>query len=333
MTQPVTTRTLPPSFRVRVPTNRPVANMVTPEGSSIRPERVMLAPNPYPAEDGVCTNSGRNANIAYRPMPISSATRLFVQTPGRRIIFMSISGVTARSSDQTQAAASSTAAASSPMTAGDPQPQSGASLSGTSSATSQPDSSTAGSQLIVPGLRIGDWGTNSIAPIAATAVAMPGSQNSQCQLSAFTIGPASTMPRLPPTAVSAARMPTAPATFSRGNSSRMIPNPSGSVPPPSPWIARATIITPRLGATAASTDPTARPASAATKTHFLPIMSPSRPRIGVMTEADSRYAVSTHVTALCEVCSSTCTVLSTGITSDCSSANAPMPIASTPNVT
>ena len=117
---------------------------------------------------------------------------------------------------------------------------------------------------------------------------MAGSQNSQCQLSAFTIGPASTIPRLPPTAVSAARMPTAPATFSRGNSSRMIPNPSGSVPPPSPWIARATIITPRLGATAASTDPTARPASAVTKTHFLPIMSPTRPRIGVMTEADSR---------------------------------------------
>ncbi len=99
---------------------------------------------------------------------------------------------------------------------------------------------------------------------------MPGSQNSQCQLSAFTIGPASTMPRLPPTAVSAARMPTAPATLSAGNSSRMIPNPSGSVPPPSPWITRATISTARLGATAASTDPTASPASAATNTHFLP---------------------------------------------------------------
>ena len=68
----------------------------------------------------------------------------------------------------------------------------------------------------------------------------------------------------------------------------MIPNPSGSVPPPSPWITRATIITPRLGATAASTDPSARAASAATKTHFLPNMSPTRPRIGVMTEADSR---------------------------------------------
>src|SRR6201986_1085432 len=262
MTQPATTRTLPPSRRVSRPTSSPVTNMVTPEGNSIRPERVMLAPNPYPALDGVCTNSGRNANIAYSPMPMSSATRLFVQTPGRRIIFMSISGVAARSSDQTQAAARSTAPASSPMPAGAPQPQSDTSLSATSSATSQPDSSTAGSQLIVPGLRIGDWGTNSTAPTAAITVAMPGSQNSQCQLSAFTIGPASTMPRLPPTAVRAARMPTAPAIFSRGNSSRMIPNPSGSVPPPSPWITRATIITPRYGATAASTDTIARAARA-----------------------------------------------------------------------
>ena len=41
-----------------------------------------------------------------------------------------------------------------------------------------------------------------------------------------------------------------------------------------------------------------------------------------MIDADSRYAVSTHVTAACVVCSSCCTVVSTGITSDCSSANA-----------
>src|ERR1700733_3110861 len=229
----------------------PVTNMVTPEGSSIRPERVMLAPNPYPAEDGVCTNSGRNANIAYRPTPMSSATRWFVQTPGRRIIFMSISGVAARSSDQTQAAASSTAAANSPRTVGEPQPQSDASLSGTSSATSQPDSSTAGSQLIVPRLRAGDWGMNSTAPTAAITVTMPGSQNSQRQLSAFTIGPASTMPRLPPTASSAARTPTVPATLSAGNSSRMMPKPTGSMPP-------------------ASTEPSVRATRVATKTHFLP---------------------------------------------------------------
>ena len=39
---------------------------------------------------------------------------------------------------------------------------------------------------------------------------------------------------------------------------------------PSPWITRATISTARLGATAASTEPTVRAASATTNTHFLP---------------------------------------------------------------
>src|ERR1700730_14771029 len=136
---------------------------------------------------------------------MSSATRLLVQTAGSRIIFMSISGVADRSSDQTQAAASTTAPASSPMTAGDPQPQTDASLSGTSSSTSHPDRRMAGSQLIVPGLRMGDWGTNSTAPTVAITVTMAGSQNSQRQLSAFTIGPASTMARLAATASSGAR--------------------------------------------------------------------------------------------------------------------------------
>ncbi len=113
------------------------------------------------------------------PRPISSATRLFVHTAARRIIFMSISGVAARSSASTQTAARTTAAASRPITRAEPQPQPGASLGATSSATSHPDSSTAGSQLIRPGVRTGDSGTNKIAQTAAMTVRIIGSQNSQ----------------------------------------------------------------------------------------------------------------------------------------------------------
>ena len=147
------------------------------------------------------------------------------------------------------------------------------------------------------------------------------------------IGPASTSPTPPPTAVSPARIPTAPVTLSAGNSSRMIPNAAGSIPPASPWITRAAIITPIDEASAASSDPAASAASDATKTRSLPYMSPTRPRIGVAIDADSRYAVSTHVTEACDVCSSCCTVVSTGSTSDCNSAKAPIPAASTANVT
>ena len=104
---------------------------------------------------------------------------MFVHTAFRRIIVMSISGVAARSSAMTQPAASTTAAASRPSTRLEPQPQSGASLSATSSATSHPDSNTTGGQLIRPGLRTGDSGTNSTADTAAMIVRIIGSQNSQ----------------------------------------------------------------------------------------------------------------------------------------------------------
>ena len=82
--------------------------------------------------------------------------------------------------------------------------------------------------------------------------------------------------------------PTAPGTLSWGNSSRMMPKVRGTTPPPMPWIARATSITLIESARAASSDPTARAPSAATNTRLLPIMSPTRPRMGVKIEADSR---------------------------------------------
>jgi hypothetical protein len=68
----------------------------------------------------------------------------------------------------------------------------------------------------------------------------------------------------------------------------MIPNATGTMPPPTPWITRATIMTAIEGAIAARNDPTASATSVATNTRSLPFMSPIRPRIGVMTDADSR---------------------------------------------
>jgi hypothetical protein len=68
----------------------------------------------------------------------------------------------------------------------------------------------------------------------------------------------------------------------------MIPNATGSMPPAKPWMTRATIMTPIDGASAAMSEPIASAISVATKTRFLPVMSPTRPRIGVMIDADSR---------------------------------------------
>src|SRR5690348_7363144 len=98
------------------------------------------------------------------------------------------------------------------MTRSEPQPQTGASLSATSRATSHAESSTTGATEIRPGVRTGDSGTNSAAATPAAIVAIIGIQNSQWKPSRSLIGPAITEPALPPIAVSVASEPTAPAT-------------------------------------------------------------------------------------------------------------------------
>ena len=82
--------------------------------------------------------------------------------------------------------------------------------------------------------------------------------------------------------------PMLPATFSRGNSSRTMPKANGKMPPAAPWMKRATMITPSELDTAASSVPTERIASVISRRRSLPYMSPSRPRIAVPTDADSR---------------------------------------------
>ena len=77
-------------------------------------------------------------------------------------------------------------------------------------------------------------------------------------------------------------------TRSRGNSSRMIENASGKIAPPAPWMTRPRTITGSVVATAATAVPAASVKRTTTSTRFLPNMSPSRPAIGVTTDALSR---------------------------------------------
>ena len=141
-----------------------------------------------------------------------------------------------------------------------------------------------------------------------------GIQNSQWTPRCSTIGPARTSAKPAPKASTAAMTPTAPATLARGNSSRMIPNDNGITAPPTPWMTRATIRTMIEWDRPARTDPAASAARVATSNRSFPAMSPMRPRIGVKTDADSRYAVSTHVTVFWEVWYSCWMVGSAGTT-------------------
>ena len=122
-------------------------------------------------------------------------------------------------------------------------------------------------------------------------------------------------------------------TRSRGNSSRMIANASGKIAPPAPWITRATIITEIEVASPASAVPAARTTSTITSKRFLPNMSPSRPAIGVTTEALRRYALRIHAAPAVVVRRSCWIAKSAGATSDCRSAYATAASASSVNVT
>ena len=109
-----------------------------------------------------------------------------------------------------------------------------------------------------------------------------------------------------------------PATLTGGNSSRTIPNASGKMPPLAPWMKRARMITPRELDTAARRVPAARITSVHSSMRSLPYMSPSRPRIAVPTEAESRYAVSSQVMPVSFVCNACSIVGSAGTTDELS---------------
>ena len=89
-----------------------------------------------------------------------------------------------------------------------------------------------------------------------------------------------------PTRAEIMAMPCAIRCF--GNSSRMIEKASGNTAPPMPWITRDAVISSMVDDSAASRVPSARIQSVITSIFFLPNMSPSRPTIGVATQALSR---------------------------------------------
>ncbi len=102
------------------------------------------------------------------------------------------------------------------------------------------------------------------------------------------IGPARTMPAPTPTPRMADITPIAPATFSEGNSSRMIPKASGKTAPPAPCTMRPASMMGNVVANALISVPNERATSTTTIIFSLPTMSPIRPRIGVAIAALSR---------------------------------------------
>ena len=261
-------------------------------------------------------------NDEYIPAPSRNATRFVVHTPRIRIIDMSINGSRLWTSTHTHAAQTSTPAPNSAIVFVPVQPQTVVCAIAIRRQEMPALISAAASQFTWPGVRTGDSGTNRHVQNAASSVTTSGAQNSQCQLRCSTMTAPSTRPRPPPTPRIAEITPMLPATLSAGNSSRVIENARGKMPPATPWITRAAIRTASEFASAASSVPAASTSSVYSSSRSLPYMSPSRPMIAVPTEADRRKPVSTQVTPVSVVCRSRWIVGSAGITAELSTAYA-----------
>jgi len=160
---------------------------------------------------------------------------------------MSTSGSLLRASTATQTAHTTSPPASRPIVLIEPQLQTVASLTASRAAEMPTVISAAAAQLMRPGTRTGDSGTNRQVKTPAATITISGIQNSQCQLRCCRITPEPTIPNPPPTPRVADSSPMLPATFSRGNSSRTMPKASGKMPPAAPWSARPTITRQRVG--------------------------------------------------------------------------------------
>src|ERR1039458_9998086 len=118
-------------------------------------------------------------NMANIPKPKRRAARLVDQTAGIRIMVMSTTGDSERTSAQTQRAVRTMVTAKSPRTVALAQPQVGPSETATRPVTNQDDMKRAPSQLIRPGARTGDSGTKRKVATVARSVMTRGIQKSQ----------------------------------------------------------------------------------------------------------------------------------------------------------
>jgi len=146
------------------------------------------------------------------------------------------------------------------------------------------------------------------------------------------IGPASTMPRPTPTPRMDERNPIPPTTRSRGNSSLMMPKASGKTAPPAPVMIRPASMIGRVVASALINVPRVRTTRMAARTFAFPMMSPTRPRIGVQMAALRRYPVRSQATASAEQCSECSSEGSAGMIRDCITLNASADSVRTANV-
>ena len=145
-----------------------------------------------------------------------------------------------------------------------------------------------------PPERVVDSGMITATSARPASPRAPATQNRACQSAISTITAASGRPRPPPMPSVALISAIPEPRRSGGSVSRMRLMPSGTALTATPCRARPTRTGTRSEVTAHSTEPTTSSPSVASRTRRLPIMSPSRPAIGVATAPASSVAVITQ---------------------------------------
>ena len=174
-------------------------------------------------------------------------------------------------------------------------PSDSPSVSATISESRPPESNSAPGMSTRDGERIGDSGTNRCTSASERATGIEPSRKSSRHEKWSTITPERTIPKPPPTPNTAESRPIPTLTFSGGNSSRMIAKLSGKSAPPAPETTRNAISDQMFHANAAPRQPARKSPRLTSSIRSLPNWSPSLPRIGVVTAAETRNPVSTHV--------------------------------------
>jgi hypothetical protein len=236
-------------------------NAATPKASSTSPSRPAPSPNPNPVLAGSPRNNAPAAWLPKSSAPKKNPASIGRPSPPRRSSDRSTNGCLTRRSTAIHAASAARPPRIPPTVRPSVHPQVLPLPTAARRSTSPRLSSPAPAQSIRPRVRRVVSGTSNAATGTVTIMRTAGTHSVADRLRYWCVMPASSRPKLPPTARAPTSSPiTRPARSSA--CSRTIANSNGRNAPSGPWTARPSRRIPNVGATATSTDPTAtRPAA------------------------------------------------------------------------
>src|SRR5690606_13410791 len=271
-----------------------VTIIANPPGAIHSPASSMDRPSPYPVEVGssrICGPTSDSANIAN---PTETDARFVVSTGSRAVVRRSPIGDGERSSHHPNSTKITADAENMASVVALVQPQPAPFEMPSSrviSPAASPSAPTGSNRSRATG---GTCGTSVVNTTIAVRPSAAENQNSMCQSKFCAMNADNGSPSAPPTPSEELIIAIADPTRSGGTHARMTLMPSGMIGSPNPCRPRPSTSGSSDVEVAAMSEPTVSSAAHAISSRFGPYMSPSRPNIGVATQAVIKVAVMTH---------------------------------------